>query len=85
MCIRDSNNEKDEILLRAYFGEPTDSQRAHLKLMKIMSDLREAMWGMVQVGVSKLDFDYVGYAEKYFARFEASVKGNEYQSWLKEV
>ena len=79
------NGEQDEILLRAYFGKPTDSQRAHLKLMKIMSDLREAMWGVVQAGVSKLDFDYVGYAEKYFGRFEASVNANEYQRWLKEV
>jgi thiamine kinase-like enzyme len=79
------NNKQDEILLRAYFGEPTDSKRAHLKLMKIMSDLREAMWGVVQAGVSKLDFDYVGYAEKYFDRFEAGVMGTEYQRWLKEV
>ena len=79
------NNEQDEILLRLYFGNPTDSERAHQKLMKIMSDLREAMWGMVQVGVSKLDFDYVGYAEKYFDRFEGSTRGDEYQKWLKEV
>ena len=79
------NDEQDEILLRAYFGEVTDSQRAHLKLMKIMSDLREAMWGMVQVGVSKLDFDYVGYAQKYFDRFDANTSGDEYQRWLKEV
>ena len=77
--------EQDDILLYAYFGNPTDSQHAHLKLMKIMSDLREAMWGVVQVGVSKLDFDYVGYAQKYFDRYEASIKGNEYQRWLKEV
>ena len=79
------NNEQDEILLRAYFGEPTDPQRAHLKLMKIMSDLREAMWGVVQAGVSKLDFDYMAYAEKYFGRFEAGVMGTKYQRWLKEV
>lgn len=79
------NDEQDEILLQAYFGEVTDPQRAHLKLMKIMSDLREAMWGMVQVGVSKLDFDYVGYAQKYFDRYEASVSGDKYQQWLKEV
>ena len=79
------NDEQDEILLRAYFGKVTDSQRAHLKLMKIMSDLREAMWGMVQVGVSKLDFDYVGYAQKYFDHYEARVSGKEYQRWLKEV
>ena len=79
------NNEQDEILLRAYFGNPSDSQRAHQKLMKIMSDLREAMWGEVQVGVSKLDFDYVGYAQKYFDRYEANASGKEYLRWLKEV
>ena len=79
------NDEQDEILLRGYFGEPTDSHRAHLKLMKIMSDLREAMWGMVQVGVSKLDFDYAGYAQKYFDRFDANTSGDKFQQWLKEV
>jgi thiamine kinase-like enzyme len=77
--------EQDDILLHEYFGTPTDAQRAHLKLMKIMSDLREAMWGMVQVGVSKLNFDYVGYAQKYFDRFEANTSGSEYKKWLSEV
>jgi thiamine kinase-like enzyme len=32
------SDEHDEILLKAYFGQPTDSQRARQKLMKIMSD-----------------------------------------------
>jgi hypothetical protein len=53
--------------------------------MKIMSDLREAMWGVVQVGVSKLEFDYVGYARKYFERFEAGVRGSKYSQRLNEV
>jgi thiamine kinase-like enzyme len=79
------NDEQDEVLLRTYFGEQTNSQRARLKLMKIISDLREAMWGMVQVGVSKLDFDYVGYAQKYFDRFETNVSIDSYKELLKEV
>ena len=79
------SNEQDEILLRTYFGNPSDSQRARQKLMKIMSDLRESMWGMVQLGVSKLDFDYAGYAEKYFDRFESSVSGRDFQEWLSQV
>ena len=79
------NDEQDEILLTAYFGQPTVSQRAHQKLMKIMSDLREAMWAQVQIGVSQLDFDYRGYGQKYFDRFEASTSGSEYQKWLREV
>jgi thiamine kinase-like enzyme len=81
----DFNDEQDEILLRAYFGAPTDSQRARQKLMKIISDLREAMWAQVQRGVSKLDFDYEGYGRKYFDRFEANTSGNDYKVWLKEV
>ena len=76
------NDEQDEILLRAYFGNPTDSQRAHQKLMKIMSDLREAMWSQVQIGVSQLDFDYAGYGQKYFDRFETSTSGSDYINWL---
>jgi len=77
--------EQDEILLREYFGQPIPAQHARLKLMKIMSDLREAMWGIVQIGVSKLDFDYVGYARKYFDRFEAGVRGSKYWQRLTEV
>jgi thiamine kinase-like enzyme len=79
------NDEQDEMLLKAYFGSPTDSQRARQKLMKIMSDLREAMWSLVQMGVSKLDFDYEGYGRKYFERFEECISRNEYREWLREV
>ena len=77
--------EQDTILLNAYFGNPTDSQHAHLKLMKIMSDLREAMWARVQRGVSQLDFDYDGYGRKYFDRFEESTSGNDYANWLRAI
>ena len=77
--------EQDSILLYEYFSQTTPAHRARLNLMKIMSDLREAMWGVVQVGVSKLEFDYVGYARKYFERFEAGVRGEGYQKRLMDV
>jgi hypothetical protein len=35
-----------------------------------MSDFREAMWGVVQQGLSELDFDFAGYADEHFARLE---------------
>ena len=81
----DFDDAQDEILLKTYFGTPTDSNRAHQKLMKIMSDLREAMWSQVQLGVSKLDFDYAGYGQKYFERFEENTSGDDYQMWLNAV
>ena len=61
---------ENEALLRAYFGDPKDSDRASLDLMRFMSDFREAMWGVVQQGISELDFDFVAYADEHFERLE---------------
>jgi len=57
-------------LLRAYFGESRDGDRARLRAMRFMSDFREAMWGVVQQGISNLDFDFENYAREHFARLE---------------
>ncbi len=63
------NNELDEdaeeALLAGYFGEPATPRRlAALRLMRFMSDFREAMWGVVQRVVSELDFDFSDYADQ---------------------
>jgi thiamine kinase-like enzyme len=76
---------QDEALLAEYFGQPADAQRARLGLMKIMSDLREAMWAMVQCNLSRLDFDYAGYGMKYFQRIVAAVRHSPYREWLDTV
>jgi thiamine kinase-like enzyme len=60
--------EHSDRLLEAYFGEVSDQHREHLRAMRFMSDFREAMWGVLQQGISKLDFDYVDYANKHFER-----------------
>ena len=49
----------------------TDGHRARLQLMRIMSDFREAMWGVIQQALSTLDIDYVAYADRHFDRLEA--------------
>ena len=72
------NNELDaageEVLLDAYFGEPPNpGRRAALKLMRFMSDFREAMWGVAQSAISELDFDFDGYAAKHFERLARRV------------
>lgn len=77
--------EQDELVLREYFGAVTQARFARQQLMKIMSDMREAMWAMVQCNVSQIDFDYAGYARKYFSRIEAAARNPNYQHWLVEV
>jgi thiamine kinase-like enzyme len=63
-------NEENEALLEAYFGELRPSDLAALRLMRFMSDFREAMWGVVQQGISELDFDFEAYANEHFERLE---------------
>jgi thiamine kinase-like enzyme len=81
------NNEFDEAaeerLLGGYFGAPvTDGRRAALKLMKIMSDAREAAWGVVQGVISELEFDFAGYAQKHFDRLAAAAEDPRLGEWL---
>ncbi len=57
-----------DLLLSSYFGEVTDANRAALNLMRVMSDFREAMWGVLQGTLSDLDFDFADYAARHFRR-----------------
>ena len=77
-------DEEETVLLQAYFGHATPATVARLKLMKIISDLREAMWAMVQVTVSHLDYDFVGYGRKHFDRYEAQLRDPGVPAWLEE-
>ncbi len=80
------DDEGEERLLEAYFGEPpSDRRRAALKLYRFMSDVREAMWGVVQTSVSDLDFDFDGYARKHFERLGAISGDPRFRQWLGEA
>ena len=76
------SDDAQERLLALYFEEPTDARRARLKLMRIMSDFREAMWGVVQQGLSTLDIDYVEYATKHFDRLSTTMADPRFDDWL---
>ena len=60
--------DEDEILLTAYDGTVRADRLARLTLMRVVSDFREAMWGVLQQGVSTLDVNFVDYAGEHFER-----------------
>lgn len=81
------NNEFDdageERLLAAYLGKPPGpGHRAALKLMRIMSDAREAAWGVIQGVISELEFDFAAYAEKHFDRLAQAARDPRLEEWL---
>jgi thiamine kinase-like enzyme len=76
----------EESLLGAYFGaRPTPAQLASLRLMRFMSDFREAMWGVVQRVVSDLDFDFADYADRHFDRLSETWSDPRFKQWLDEA
>lgn len=84
------NNELDEAqeaeLLSAYFEAPASECRlASLRLMRFMSDFREAMWGAVQSTISDLDFDFTDYCAKHFDRMRESAGGGRLERLLEEA
>lgn len=79
------SDDECRFLLDCYFEEVTPRQQAHLNIMKIMSDFREAMWGLVQIGISNLDFDFRAYANKHFDRLTQNILNPSWEQWLKEV
>jgi thiamine kinase-like enzyme len=75
----------EHTLLDAYFGHAAPGAVARLKLMKIISDLREAMWATVQVAISALDYDFRAYGRMHFDRYSAALADPRLPAWLAEA
>jgi len=84
------NNDLDESqeaeLLAAYFGAAASEARlASLRLMRFMSDFREAMWGALQGTISDIDFDFTDYCGKHFDRMRAAAADGRLERLLEEA
>ena len=63
------DDEQELALLAFYFGEVHPDHLRRLRLMRLASDMREAMWGFLQAAISTLDIDYPAYGRKHLERF----------------
>jgi thiamine kinase-like enzyme len=84
-----ANNEFGELdeqrLLAAYFGAVRPELLAGLRLMRLMAAFWEAMWAVVQSGVSELDFDFAGYAAEHLGRVCERLADKRLESWLHDA
>ncbi|MEX1072360.1 MAG: phosphotransferase [Chloroflexota bacterium] len=77
--------DQDAILLEAYEGEVRPPRLARLALMRVVSDFREAMWGVLQQGISTLDVDFVAYTDEHFERLLHNASGPAFDEQLREA
>ncbi|HEX7949289.1 MAG TPA: phosphotransferase [Candidatus Limnocylindrales bacterium] len=77
--------DEDEALIEAYDGQVRPARLARLTLMRVVSDFREAMWGVLQQGISSLDVDFVAYAASSFDRLLANAATARFERALREA
>jgi thiamine kinase-like enzyme len=77
---------EEEAFLAAYLGAPAGlAQLAALRLMRFMSDFREAMWAVLQGSLSDLDFDFAAYAAKHFDRLAAAEAAPGFEALIEDA
>ncbi len=76
---------EDGILLEAYEGSVRPARLARIYLMRIVSDFREAMWGVLQQGISSLDVDFVAYAAEHFERLLGNASTPAFEQALRDA
>jgi len=71
--------DQERLLLESYFGEVRPADLRRLRLMRLVSDLREATWGYLQSAVSRLytPQHYQDYGRRYLDRALSAAVANE--------
>jgi thiamine kinase-like enzyme len=75
----------DVRLLDAYDGDISPRRLARLSLMKVISELREGMWAVVQQAISTLDeVDFAAYARDRLEHCAELAATPAFAGWLRE-
>jgi thiamine kinase-like enzyme len=72
-------------LCAAYFGCASADKIARMKLNMIMSDVGWALWAAIQAKISKIEYDFWGWAIERWSRAAEKMDSPEFPKWLEEV
>jgi thiamine kinase-like enzyme len=79
------NDEQIKEVCAAYFGKAKPALIARMKLNMIMSDVGWGLWAAIQASISKIDFDFWGWAIERWGRAVEKMDSAEFEGWLKDV
>ncbi|MGZ6316293.1 MAG: phosphotransferase [Anaerolineales bacterium] len=68
-----------------YFGSDSADKIARMKLNMIMSDVGWGLWAAIQAKISKIEYDFWGWASERWGRAVDKLDSLQFETWLKEV
>jgi thiamine kinase-like enzyme len=69
----------------AYFGDAYPDKIARMKLNMIMSDVGWGLWAAIQAKISKIEYDFWGWATERWGRAVEKLDSGEFDAWLADV
>lgn len=69
----------------AYFDNPASDKIARMKLNMIMSDAGWALWAAIQADISKINYNFWGWAVERWDRATKKLDSPEFTNWLEDV
>jgi thiamine kinase-like enzyme len=69
----------------AYFGVASDAMLARMRLHMIMSDVGWGLWAAIQARISKIDYDFWGWATERWDRAVHMLDSAGFERWLRQV
>jgi thiamine kinase-like enzyme len=69
----------------AYFGSRKVNMISRMKLYMIMSDVGWALWAAIQAKISKIDYNFWGWAVERWDRAIGKMDSPEFSTWLENV
>ncbi len=72
-------------LCAAYFGKATPARLARMKLNMIMSDVGWGLWAAIQAKISKIEYDFWGWAIERWGRAVEKMDSSLFPQWLEDV
>jgi thiamine kinase-like enzyme len=79
------NEAQIQEVCTAYFGSPSASKIARMKLNMIMSDVGWALWAAIQKEISNINYNFWGWAIERWGRAIAKMDSTEFPSLLEDV
>jgi thiamine kinase-like enzyme len=79
------NEDQISEVCSEYFGIVSANRISRMKLNMIMSDVGWGLWAAIQADMSKIKYDFWGWATERWARAVEKLDSAEFPGWLKDV